>query len=388
MRIAVFDNYVVRNNPAGSCHRKLLEALCDKHDFTVFAVEFDNPRPDRIRFVRVPAVGKPLFLLFIVYQLMSRVLWHRLRRRQRFDLVQVIECKGPPGDIVYQHFCHRHFLRHSRWSWRPRPLARRLNHVLHAALEGRYLRRARAIVVPSHGLAKEIAQTHGAELLARTHVIPNPVDTAYFKPCSAEDRARYRGQLGLPSEALVLVFTALGDFERKGLPLLLDVLSDSETSVRLIVVGGNEGLVEDFRQRCRDVGLTESQVIFTGRVADVRPFYWAADLFCLPSQYETFSLVAYEAAACGLPLLVTALHGVEELVRDGVNGWTIPPDVAAWRARIAQCGTDRLSLAAIGAQASADVRALGLDRFALRWDRLYLDNGVTDQRPTFQRSLP
>lgn len=388
MRIAVFDNYVVRNNPAGSCHRKLLEALCDKHDFTVFAVEFDNPRPDRIRFVRVPAVGKPLFLLFIVYQLMSRLLWRRLRRHQRFDLVQVIESKGPPADIVYQHFCHRHFLRHSRWSWRPRPLARRLNHVLHAALEGPYLGRARAIVVPSRGLANEIAQTYGGDLLARTHVIPNPVDTAHFKVCAAEDRARYRAQLGLPAEALVLVFAALGDFERKGLPLLLDALSNSERSVRLIVVGGNEGLVEDFRKRCHGLGLTGRQVVFTGRVADVRPFYWAADLFCLPSRYETFSLVAYEAAACGLPLLVTALHGVEELVRDGANGWTIPPDVAAWRARIAQCAADRVGLAAIGAQAAADVRTLGLDRFALHWNTLYLDNGGTDQRPTFQHSLP
>jgi hypothetical protein len=53
MRIAVFDYRVLRTNPVGSCHRALLQALCHGHDFTVFAVQFDNPCPERINRVRV-----------------------------------------------------------------------------------------------------------------------------------------------------------------------------------------------------------------------------------------------------------------------------------------------------------------------------------------------
>ena len=112
MRIAIFDQFVNPNNPIGGCHRKLLESLCEEHDFTVFAIAFDNPRPDRIRFVRVPAVRRPLFMLFASYHLFSRLvfLWHARIRGARFDLVQSVESKGPSADVIYQHFCHRHFL--------------------------------------------------------------------------------------------------------------------------------------------------------------------------------------------------------------------------------------------------------------------------------------
>jgi hypothetical protein len=48
MRIAVFDYRVLRTTPIGSCHRALLQALCHGYDFTVFAVQFDNPCPERI----------------------------------------------------------------------------------------------------------------------------------------------------------------------------------------------------------------------------------------------------------------------------------------------------------------------------------------------------
>jgi len=53
MRITVFDYRVLRTNPVGSWHRALLQALCHGHDFTVFAVQFDNPCPERINWVRV-----------------------------------------------------------------------------------------------------------------------------------------------------------------------------------------------------------------------------------------------------------------------------------------------------------------------------------------------
>ena len=67
----------------------------------------------------------------------------------------------------------------------------------------------------------------------------------------------------------------------------------------------------------------EQRVVFAGMQKDVRPFLWAADAFILPSAYETFSLVAYEAAAAGLPLIAPPLNGIEELIRDGENGFVV-----------------------------------------------------------------
>ena len=54
-----------------------------------------------------------------------------------------------------------------------------------------------------------------------------------------------------------------------------------------------------------------------------------------PSGYETFSLVTFEAAASGLPVLATPVGGISELIRDGKNGFLITrqPEVIADRLR-------------------------------------------------------
>ncbi len=93
MRIAVFDFKITHNNPIGSCHLAMLRALAAEHEFTVFAVEFDNPCPEKIRFMRVPAPKRPLALLFVVYHFMAPLcyLLYRIRGGPRFDLVQALE---------------------------------------------------------------------------------------------------------------------------------------------------------------------------------------------------------------------------------------------------------------------------------------------------------
>ncbi|HRL14465.1 MAG TPA: hypothetical protein PKX07_21465, partial [Aggregatilineales bacterium] len=69
MRIAILDYQVVPTNAIGNCDRTILNGLADEHEFVVFALEFDNPRPDRIKFVKIPAVRKPLAALFVTYHL-------------------------------------------------------------------------------------------------------------------------------------------------------------------------------------------------------------------------------------------------------------------------------------------------------------------------------
>jgi glycosyltransferase involved in cell wall biosynthesis len=74
-------------------------------------------------------------------------------------------------------------------------------------------------------------------------------------------------------------------------------------------------------------------VRFAGPLHDIAPVYRAADAFLLPTAYETFSLVTYEAAASGLPLLVPRVSGVEDLLEHDRNGWFVPREgagIAGW----------------------------------------------------------
>ena len=102
-RIAIFDYVVSDRSPSGSCHLRLLEGLHNEFDFTVFATEFDNPAPERISWVHVPAVPRPLAARYISYYAMSTHAMHRHGRRGRFDLVQSTEAYTGDFDISYVH---------------------------------------------------------------------------------------------------------------------------------------------------------------------------------------------------------------------------------------------------------------------------------------------
>jgi glycosyltransferase involved in cell wall biosynthesis len=321
------DYKVVSNNPIGSCHRRLLAGLCREYEFTVFAVEFENPCPERIRFVRVPVPTRPLALLFVAYHLVAPIVYwlHRLRTGARFDLVQMVESNLSFGRVSYVHFCHRAYLRRHWKAVGARGLRgwlRWLDHWLHALMEPWVYRRVKHLVVPSQGLKRELEETYPF-VQGKVTVIPNPVDLERMRPPEGFAREDFRRAHGVGPEEVVLVFVALGHFERKGLPLVLEALEELKSSpVRLWVVGGEADLVRVWRKRVEEMGLGE-RVSFFGMQQEVRPFLWAADVFVFPSAYEVFPLVSLEAAAAGLPLIVTPLYGVEEFMRDGETGFVV-----------------------------------------------------------------
>lgn len=335
LRIAIFDYKITRNNPIGSCHLAMLRALAAEHDFTVFAVEFENPCPQRIRFVRVPSPTRPLALLFVVYHFMAPLcyLLYRVRGGAKPDLVQALESNLAFGDLLYSHFCHGMYLKH-HWSRSGakglRGWFRWLDHQLHAWMENFTYPRARQIVVPSRGLAREL-KTEFPYIEDRLTVLPNPISLQRLQMPGDFDRQAFRQNLGIEDPDLVALFVALGQFERKGLPLLLQALGTPEMQrVKLIVVGGEPDLIARYADEATRNQLG-NRVKFVGMQSDVRPYLWSSDVFVFPSLYETFSLVTYEAAASGLPIVVSQLYGVEDLLVDGNNGFLIKTSVAGVR---------------------------------------------------------
>jgi len=376
VRIAIFDYAITPNNPVGSCHRHMLAALCRNHEFTVFAVEFDNPCPERIRFVRVPAIRRPLAALFLNYQIIAPMIYffHRLRRRVHYDLVQFVESNLSFGDVCYSHFCHRAYLKEhwTRVSRRGiRAALRWLNHWLHAVLEPRVYRKARWIIVPSVGL-KRILEMQYLFVRSKVTVVPNPVDLRQWEAVNF-DREGFRKAMGFQPDDIVLVFVALGNFEHKGLKIILEALKIVGDCYRLIVVGGYPDLVKEWRTKTLKMGLVDV-VHYVGMQKDIRPYLWAADLFVLPSQYETFPLVALQAAAAGLPLLVTRLHGVEEFMLDCETGFTVErsrESVARGLRRFGVLTPHERKL--MGQRAREAVQRYDVGAFVEAWRRFYHD---------------
>ena len=377
MRIAVFDYRITRNNPIGSCHLAMLRALAAEHDFTVFAVEFENPCPQKIQFVRVPSPTRPLALLFVVYHFMAPLcyLLYRLRGGPRFDLVQALESNLSFGDLLYSHFCHGMYLKH-HWGKSGatglRGWFRWLDHQLHAWMEYFTYPRASHVVVPSRGLAREL-RAEFPYIDDKLTVLPNPINLERLQMPGDFDRQAFRNRLGIEDADLAGLFVALGQFERKGLPLLLQALhTPGFEQIKLIVVGGEQDLIARYGEEAAKHQLGD-RVKFAGMQSDVRPYLWSSDFFVFPSLYETFSLVTYEAAAAGLPIVVSHLYGVEDLLRDGENGYLIDTSVAG-----VQEGLQRiLSLSpderhGMGQRARQAASACSEERFIAAWRDFYL----------------
>jgi glycosyltransferase involved in cell wall biosynthesis len=191
------------------------------------------------------------------------------------------------------------------------------------------------------------------------------------------DRPAFRHRLGVEDQDLMALFVALGQFERKGLPLLLQALATAGTErVKLIVVGGEADLIARYSEQAAKDNLGD-RVKFVGMQSDVRPYLWSSDVFVFPSLYETFSLVTYEAAASGLPIVVSHLYGVEDLLQDGDNGFLIETTVAGVREGLqrvlALSPADRQ---AMGQRARLAASSVSEEHFVDAWRAFYLQ-----QRP-------
>ena len=374
--IALFYYTIIDDNAIGRCNRILLENLCEKYDFTVFATTFANPRPDRIRWVRVPCVQRPVVLYYCLFRIAAWIacIGRAVVTRSLFDLVVASDGCIDGARLQHVHFCNRFYFKQFlrfRDLFTARGLASALDHFVRALWEGHLYRGVEQIVVPSEGLRQEILDVYRVKP-GKIAVIANPIDLMKYSPRPAE-RERTRLDLGLTETDFVCVFVALGHFERKGLGVIIDALADPRMSnVRFLMVGGSANSTSAYRKRAKDLQV-DNKIIFCGHHVDTRPFLWAADAFVLPSRYETFSIVATEAAACGLPVVTTNLNGVRDWAQSGATGVVLrdssaPAVVEAVASLMQLSPADRRSL---GENARSAVMRYGVDHYVTAFDRIY-----------------
>ena len=142
------------------------------------------------------------------------------------------------------------------------------------------------------------------------------------------------------------------EFDRKGLPLLLEAIAGVPASVHLLVVGGTADMVAAAADRAYEHGLSDRVHLF-GRMTDPLPAFQAADLFVLPSAYEASALVVLEALACGLPVVATPVGYAPDVIDNGVNGLLVERSVDAIRRGLMEVLSQDLSRLSQAARASA-----------------------------------
>jgi len=162
---------------------------------------------------------------------------------------------------------------------------------------------------------------------------------------------------------------------RKGLPYLIEAMDVVRKNVRnakllLIGQGADEGSLQDLVEKR---GLAD-QVFFLGveNHEHVLAFMNVSDLFVLPSIEEAFGIVLVEAMSQGLPVVATDVQGVPSIVRDGVNGYLVPPrDEKALAAGILSLLKDNQLARKMGERNRRDSEQYRWDHLADRYMDVY-----------------
>jgi UDP-glucose:(heptosyl)LPS alpha-1,3-glucosyltransferase len=313
------------------------------HDVHVHAAEFDTAalHPGVVPHT-VPAAARPSLLRMITYTRNCRATMESLGEEVHGSFGVL----SPPGGVFNVQSVHRAWI---EASGRVRNSAGRLRqacnplHPFLLAMERKHFgeRRYRKLIAPSVQVRADLMRFYNVP--ERDIVlIPNGFSPELFNPEHSQAlRPEMRGKFGYNPGDFVVLFAA-NELERKGFfPLLQAIASLGNPRIQLLAVTGRANVRSCFGT-IRRLGL-EGRVRMVGSQNDIAPFYAAADVFALPTQYEAWGLVIVEALACGTPVLTSRLAGASVAVREGSTGELLdnPCDVAEIAAKL-----DRLSQSA------------------------------------------
>ena len=225
---------------------------------------------------------------------------------------------------------------------------------------------------------------------AKLRLLGNGVDLSRFDPDRhLGARAEVRSELGIGDAEVVvgLVGRMVAEKGYREVFTAARQLRASHPAARFVVAGpADPDKADAITAEEVDRAATEAGVVLLGMREDVERLYAAFDCYVLASWREGFPRSAMEAAAMGLPLVLTDIRGCRQVVDDGVNGRLVPVrDPGALAAAIGELVADPDRRAAMGAASRAKARAEFDDRRQVAitletYARLGVAVGVPPQR--------
>ncbi|MCC6563817.1 glycosyltransferase family 4 protein [Candidatus Uhrbacteria bacterium] len=112
----------------------------------------------------------------------------------------------------------------------------------------------------------------------------------------------------------------------KGVDILLHAFVEVQKArpQTSLVIVGDGSLRKAYERMARRLGIGAA-VLFVGKENDVKPFLARAGLYVQPSRFEGWGLAVIEAAAAGMPIVMSDVGCAGEVIKDGESGLVVPP---------------------------------------------------------------
>jgi len=166
----------------------------------------------------------------------------------------------------------------------------------------------------SHDMKKQTEKYVNPKL--PIEVIPFGVDKKLFRPQPIRDKNNIT--IGMIKRMVPI-------YGPKYLVEAFSVIYSKYPNSRLILVGGGQQ-EEELKRLAYKLGIIE-RCKFVGSIPHKEVPKWLNqfDIYCAPSILESFGVAVIEASACGLPVIVSRVGGLPEVVQEGRTGLIIPP---------------------------------------------------------------
>ena len=187
------------------------------------------------------------------------------------------------------------------------------------------LRNAHAIIVNSEGTLSTL-RSHYKIDDSKVLVVPNGVDIPFFNIPQSKDESREI--LGLPSGKNIIGY--IGSLEtvgiEKGIHTLINAfanLLDKYDDIILLIVGGPNDLVEEYKKEAASVGVSNDKIIFLGHVSykKIPMFLRAIDIAVIPLPNNQFGqttspIKLFEYMAAGKTILASDLPSLRKYLEE------------------------------------------------------------------------
>lgn len=310
----------------GGVERLLLETAnhlaSRRHEVHVYATDFDTAALSAAAVKHyVRSAAGPALLKLASYTKHSALELARLRPEA--DVHGAFGVISPLGGVVNVQSVHAAWIKASQ---RLRNLTGRLRqrcnpiHPFILAREQKYFaqRNYRKLIAPTEQVKSDLMHFYavpGDDVL----IVPNGFSSESFSfERSQALREDTRNKFGYRKDDIVVLFVA-NELERKGFRQLIHAIAAlNKPNLHFLAVVGRTS-TDAYGSEIRHLGISR-KVQITGAKRDLAPYYAAADIFALPTQYEAWGLVIVEALASGTPVLTSRLAGASVAIKEGKTG--------------------------------------------------------------------